>query len=96
MRALAWGMFDYASDEVDRADFKGDKIKSFIDGKDTYYFPTHFRRLRQVLSAAVVAVLIALVICVVRKHAFAYRYDDPGDLLSYFLNRHSSFYSTLA
>jgi hypothetical protein len=39
MQAMKWGMLDFEDEEPDRPEFKGDRIKSFVDGRDMTYFP---------------------------------------------------------
>ena len=39
--AMYWGMHDYEHDEMQRPEYYGENIKSYIDGDDMKYFPSH-------------------------------------------------------
>eukprot|EP01035_Chromulina_nebulosa_P022758 gene22758-29465_t len=39
MNACRWGMTDFESSELDRPEFEGKPMKSYINGKDILYFP---------------------------------------------------------
>ncbi len=63
--AMRWGMLDYESLELDRPEFKGDLIKSYINGKDMLYFPVSKAQKRLAVSQSVITTFIMCVIGVV-------------------------------
>jgi len=63
--ALEWGTYDYEKTEQDRADFRGDKIRSFVNGKEIFYFPTPTRNWYIFHSSLAIIGLAAVVIGVV-------------------------------
>lgn len=61
--AKMWGTASSANvDEAERPEFKGKPIKSYIDGTVQKYVPPHKRIKRFVISTAVVALMVLLVI----------------------------------
>lgn len=63
--ALEWGTIDFETDEVDRPDFKGEKIPSFVDGSEIRYFSSKKRSSYICQSITIVTVLIIIVIGIV-------------------------------
>jgi len=62
LTALEWGMIGFEDEEVNRPEFKGDTIKSFVDGKEIMHFPQKKRNSLIIESCVVIGVLIAVVI----------------------------------
>lgn len=62
MTALRWGTCDFEDEEPERPDFKGELIKSFIDGSDMIYFPPAQQRNLITQSAVLIISMIMLVI----------------------------------
>jgi uncharacterized protein YoxC len=60
--AMKWGTLGYEDTETDRPDFRGQRIKSYIDGKDVVYFSSAKRNQYVMQSLLVVALLIAAVV----------------------------------
>jgi hypothetical protein len=65
IQAMKWGMLDFEQDEPDRPEYKGDRIKSFIDGKEMTYFPDTQRSRLFAMSQSVIYTFISIVIGVV-------------------------------
>jgi len=64
--ALKWGTEGFEDNEVQRPDFRGKKINSFIDGSRIEFYEDHdFRHIWIGLSYIAIALLISLVIGVV-------------------------------
>lgn len=63
--ALSWGMLDFENTEVDRADFRGEVIPSFIDGSEMRYFSSKKRKALLWQSIMGVVTLVVLVVGVV-------------------------------
>jgi hypothetical protein len=63
--AMKWGTLDFESNETDRPDFRGEIIKSFIDGSEIRYFPSKRRNFLLVQSFAGIVSLIMLVVGIV-------------------------------
>ncbi|KAJ1427837.1 calcium-activated chloride channel-domain-containing protein [Ochromonadaceae sp. CCMP2298] len=63
--ALEWGSIDFEQTEVDRPDFRGETITSFIDGTKVKFFPSKTRAAYGQQSSLVVISLIALTVGVV-------------------------------
>eukprot|EP01041_Mallomonas_annulata_P010589 gene10589-22100_t len=62
--ALKWGTVNFELQDRDRADFRGERMKSHINGSDTRHFPTRTRLRRVQGGIVVVAVLICIVVAV--------------------------------
>eukprot|EP01039_Chlorochromonas_danica_P004477 gene4477-4905_t len=77
--ALKWGMIDFETDEVDRADFRGETIPSFIDGSEIRYFSSKKRNILLFQSVLGVATLMLLVIGVVVS-IYVIRYSIAADV----------------
>lgn len=60
--ALSWGMTEFEVEEPDRPEFSGNYIKSFVDGKDTVYYPPKEKIGKQVVSQSIVLLFVLLVI----------------------------------
>lgn len=60
--ALQWGMIGFEEEEQTRPRFEGEIIKSSITGRPTKYFPRLERSRRTLVSSAIIAGLILLVI----------------------------------
>lgn len=60
--AMYWGMIDFESSEVDRAEFQGDRIVSFVDGSDMRYFSS--KRRAKLLRQSLVMVLVLILVVV--------------------------------
>ncbi|CAM9205929.1 unnamed protein product [Chrysoparadoxa australica] len=80
--ALEWGMVSFEEEEQDRAEFKGEVIKSPIDGKEMLYFPPSERNARVRWASAVILFLIICVIaCIASIYALkwylVYELDAP-------------------
>jgi hypothetical protein len=65
MQAMKWGMLDFEDEEPDRPEFKGDRIKSFVDGRDMTYFPPKQHGRLVAASQSVIVTFIFIVIGVV-------------------------------
>lgn len=63
--ALKWGMSDFESRELERPEFTGVEIKSFVTGEDIIYFPPADFRTRVQFSFCMIGLMIMLVIGVV-------------------------------
>lgn len=63
--ALKCGMSDFETAEPDRPEFRGETIKSFINGSPMVYFPQKHQRRRIAQSVSVVATFILLIVAVV-------------------------------
>jgi len=77
--ALKWGTLGFEETEVDRPDFKGEFIKSFIDGSNIRYFPSRQRNLLLAQSFMGIITLILLVTGVVVS-IYVIRYAIAGDV----------------
>ena len=63
--ALRWGMTNFETKELDRPEFKGQLMNSFVDGAEFKYFPEKTKTERVVYSLTVVTCMILMVIGVV-------------------------------
>eukprot|EP01032_Pedospumella_encystans_P010538 gene10538-12308_t len=63
--AMQWGMSEFEQEEPVRPEFKGHPIKSFIDGRDTLYFPPEEQMDNMAGSGSVVGAYMLLVLGVV-------------------------------
>lgn len=63
--AMKWGMIDFEEEQVDRPQFQGDIIKSYIDGSTMRYFSprTHAYRIKQ--SIVIIIIMACIVISAV-------------------------------
>jgi len=61
-KACHWGMSEFESKEVERPDFKGEQINSFVDGKPFLYYPPSLTRNKQAASFFVLSFLTLIVI----------------------------------
>eukprot|EP00600_Ochromonadales_sp_CCMP1393_P002315 CAMPEP_0174981828 /NCGR_PEP_ID=MMETSP0004_2-20121128/16120_1 /TAXON_ID=420556 /ORGANISM="Ochromonas sp., Strain CCMP1393" /LENGTH=728 /DNA_ID=CAMNT_0016233643 /DNA_START=101 /DNA_END=2287 /DNA_ORIENTATION=+ len=59
--ALQWGSIDFEEHEVDRPDFRGEWIQSFIDGSKVRYFPSRTRTVYIRQSTVAIISLVLLV-----------------------------------
>jgi len=62
---LEWGMVGFEEEEKDRPEFNGERIKSFVDGKDLLYFPPDEKAKLVAQSVGVVSGMIAVVMVAV-------------------------------
>jgi hypothetical protein len=62
---MEWGMSNYEATEVDRSEFKGEKVQSVITGQEMKFFPRSKRTFNITVSLFVILCLIMLVIGVV-------------------------------
>lgn len=76
-QSLQWGTLNFEATELDRADFKGKLITSFIDGSQIKYFPTPTRAWYMTQSFLAIAALILLVVGVVVS-IYIIRYTIQG------------------
>lgn len=77
--AMKWGTLGFEETEVDRPDFKGKYIESFIDGSQIRYFSTKERKFLLVQSFLGIATLIMLVVGIVVS-IYVIRYAIAGDV----------------
>lgn len=63
--ALLWGMTDFEQLEQDRPEFRGDIIKSYINGRDFTFYPAQKYRQLVAISQTVITSFVILVIGVV-------------------------------
>ncbi len=75
--ALYWGQTDFKDHEMVLPEFKGQVIKSFIDGKDTIYFDPWVKSFHRYTASAAVVGLVAISIVTV-----GYIYVLKNDILS--------------
>lgn len=80
--ALEWGMTDFEAAEPVRAEFKGELVKSPVNGEDVAYFPEKTRDGRIALSFLVVSSMIMLIIGVVAG-IYALRFALQPDIGPY-------------
>jgi anoctamin-10/anoctamin-7 len=73
-QALEWGMSDFEALEQDRPEFKGDTIRSYINGQDITYFPPSKYHALMSFSRSVIAMFIMVVIGVVLG-IYVYRFQ---------------------
>ena len=59
--AMKWGMSDFESEEADRPEYKGEIIKSPVDGSDMTFYPEAKRACSQMIAMCVTAFMILLV-----------------------------------
>ena len=60
-QAMKWGMSDFESEEADRPEYKGEIIKSPVDGSDMTFYPEAKRACSQMIAMCVTAFMILLV-----------------------------------
>jgi len=60
--AMEWGMTEFEEEQLDRPEFHGTLITSYVDGKPTLYFPKKSRDKRVACSQFTVWVLILVVV----------------------------------
>jgi hypothetical protein len=58
---MRWGTTDFEEDEPERPQFRGEIIKSFVDGKDMKYFPPQRKNNLLAQSGVLIGSLILLV-----------------------------------
>lgn len=63
--ALAWGMIGFESTDIDRPEFKGERVQSHITGHYVRYFPSHKRSVRVKQSFLVIAMLMFTVLAAI-------------------------------
>eukprot|EP01039_Chlorochromonas_danica_P003789 gene3789-4139_t len=79
LTAMRWGMIGYEDDEPDRPEFKGELIKSYINGGDMLYFPQEEFLKRSISSQSVIGTFITLVLGVVAS-IYVLRFSIQSDL----------------
>eukprot|EP01031_Cornospumella_fuschlensis_P027354 gene27354-33040_t len=77
--SMTWGTLEFESAEVDRADFKGEQINSFIDGSPMRYFSTKKRMALLYQSILSIATIIMLVVGIVVS-IYILRYALSSDI----------------
>ncbi len=60
--AMEWGMSDFDSRDLDRSEFQGKPIISFVDGSPIRYFPQKTRQIYTIQSGLATFALILLVL----------------------------------
>ena len=63
--AMQWGMSNFEQHEPDRPEYRGDLIKSYIDGSEMLYYPSDQVKTKIIKSEIVIASFILMVIGVV-------------------------------
>lgn len=77
--ALEWGTIDFEATEVDRPDFNGSWITSFVDGSRIRYFSSAIRAKRVWLSISAILALILVVVGIVVS-IYVIRFTIAGDV----------------
>eukprot|EP01040_Poterioochromonas_malhamensis_P012080 gene12080-13202_t len=80
--AMKYGMLGFENNEPDRPEFRGELIKSYINGDDTLFFPPELQKERQFGSRVVISSFIALLIGVVSS-IYVLRFSLQSNLGSY-------------
>eukprot|EP01034_Spumella_vulgaris_P029475 gene29475-36537_t len=63
--AMQWGMSRFEQHEPDRPEFRGDLIKSYIDGSDMLFFPPKALANKALRSQGIIGAFILMVVGVV-------------------------------
>lgn len=63
--SLYWGTTEFEESELERSEYVGEQIKSFIDGSDMIYFAPHEFRRRLLSSRVVIFMLVFILLGVV-------------------------------
>lgn len=79
LKSLDWGMTTFEDNEPDRPEFKGNLIRSYIDGEETLYFPPDEFFNRFASSQGVIASFILAVIGVVAS-IYVLRFSLQSDI----------------
>jgi len=60
--ALKWGMIGFEATDQDRPEFKGERVKSYVDGRDFIYYPSYKKKLKRVNAYLIIGTLILAVV----------------------------------
>lgn len=60
--AMRWGMSDFEQTELDRPEFNGVLINSYIDGSELKYYPEMTRSTKVAFSLVIISLMIAMVV----------------------------------
>lgn len=82
--SLIWGMTDFEKLELERPEFDGVLIKSFINGKDITYYPEEQLKALAAVSRTVITIFVSLMLIVVAGiYWFRFYLQERNDTSAY-------------